>query len=718
MIAVNEQKDKKVSCYTIDDISNWLKEVNEVKEFQISLPSLQRGFVWKASQIEGLWDSILRGYPIGALLMNKVTDNKKELLDGQQRSTSVSIGYINPFETNQPAELFNIKKNIPSVWIDLKSLNDSIHGFKFGIRVLTRSHPWGYQLRDNKKRLSTTDINNALTFFRKNTNNENQSFSDLDPNQINPWDAHMPVPIAVLLKSNNSSFQMWSNEVKEFISKSLSKVKTKHSGEGFVDYSNIDLKPFYEAIIRAKQILIPEILIHQDVLKEEEKHQDKDSDDATLFVRLNSEGTKISGEELIYSLLKSTFPEAKDLVEKINIKYIAPSKIVNLFARLSLVEIQDFEHYQKNMNLIGFRKNFVTPKFKDTLSSFIEEKSDNDSEAKILFDRAIDIVSLNKDLPKVYIKHQVSRALDLFFVLLVYLHKNVDLSTEEKETLHKDFHSLSLFNQNNKKTASKLFETLKKHDFKDWKESILLLRKEHSNFALPLLSLEHFRIISTLVFDNYIKDRTHHFGDWEYVKSIFKANKKSIAFLFNDIVKLKNETDEEFDNRRLDDVTNYWVCFSNKIYWDKTFLILAQKEYFNKEFEDYMEFDAIEDTNRPWDWDHIYPNSWVYSKKGISQLVKQIINTNGNFRALSFNENRSQGNSQSPKFRFENNITAQKESFIKANDLVYWLQLSNTENRLKETKEFKVKIDAFVYASFLRMNNIYEEFYKLFVNQY
>ena len=55
--------------------------------------------------------------------------------------------------------------------------------------------------------------------------------------------------------------------------------------------------------------------------------QTENEENATLFVRLNAEGTRISGEELIYSLLKAIFPEAKKLVEDIDLRFIAPEEI-------------------------------------------------------------------------------------------------------------------------------------------------------------------------------------------------------------------------------------------------------------------------------------------------------------------------------------------------------------------------------------------------------
>ena len=64
--------------YSLKEISEWQKEVSG-QESKISLPSLQRGFVWKPSQIEALWDSIFRGYPIGAIMMS--IDEKENRFD-------------------------------------------------------------------------------------------------------------------------------------------------------------------------------------------------------------------------------------------------------------------------------------------------------------------------------------------------------------------------------------------------------------------------------------------------------------------------------------------------------------------------------------------------------------------------------------------------------------------------------------------------------------
>ncbi len=57
------------------------KSIREVLEMignnEIYLPAIQRKFVWKYSQIESLFDSIMRGYPIGTFFFWYVRGNKK-----------------------------------------------------------------------------------------------------------------------------------------------------------------------------------------------------------------------------------------------------------------------------------------------------------------------------------------------------------------------------------------------------------------------------------------------------------------------------------------------------------------------------------------------------------------------------------------------------------------------------------------------------------------
>ena len=90
-----------------------------LNQSQVELPSIQRGFVWKPKQVEDLWDSILRGYPIGSFLFSK-SGEKLYLMDGQQRSTSIFLGHFNPYNQIDTTKAWSIKGELPVLWIDIK----------------------------------------------------------------------------------------------------------------------------------------------------------------------------------------------------------------------------------------------------------------------------------------------------------------------------------------------------------------------------------------------------------------------------------------------------------------------------------------------------------------------------------------------------------------------------------------------------------------------
>lgn len=78
-----------VNSYPVEIILNWYRSK------EIAIPEIQRPFVWKATQVRDLLDSLYKGYPIGYLIIwknpnvklkdGKTSEGKKILIDGQQR---------------------------------------------------------------------------------------------------------------------------------------------------------------------------------------------------------------------------------------------------------------------------------------------------------------------------------------------------------------------------------------------------------------------------------------------------------------------------------------------------------------------------------------------------------------------------------------------------------------------------------------------------------
>lgn len=122
--------------------------VNAIHERRYLLPPIQREFVWGETRICGLFDSLMRGYPIGSFLFWKIASSPAEnyqlydfltryherdarvnskvnelgggdftaVLDGQQRLTSLYIGLKGTYAS----KLKNKKKNNPNAYPERK----------------------------------------------------------------------------------------------------------------------------------------------------------------------------------------------------------------------------------------------------------------------------------------------------------------------------------------------------------------------------------------------------------------------------------------------------------------------------------------------------------------------------------------------------------------------------------------------------------------------
>ena len=61
-------------------------------------PEYQRNYIYATENREaGVIDSIIKGYPLGLIYFNKVSDDMFEVLDGQQRITSIGRFITNKF---------------------------------------------------------------------------------------------------------------------------------------------------------------------------------------------------------------------------------------------------------------------------------------------------------------------------------------------------------------------------------------------------------------------------------------------------------------------------------------------------------------------------------------------------------------------------------------------------------------------------------------------
>lgn len=140
--------DKAVEHMSIGRVAKWF----ESKEpGQLRLPPIQRSFVWRNEQVVNYWDSLLRGYPAGMMMVTRVdsehsggrnVDNQTEtlagsafhLFDGQQRLLSLLLGLDK-----------GALRNSLRLWIDIGGKPRSSEDRLFVLRVNSTGQPFGYR---------------------------------------------------------------------------------------------------------------------------------------------------------------------------------------------------------------------------------------------------------------------------------------------------------------------------------------------------------------------------------------------------------------------------------------------------------------------------------------------------------------------------------------------------------------------------------------------
>ena len=85
-----------VNQHLIETLLTW------VKSGEIAIPEIQRPFVWDATKVRDLMDSLYQGYPVGYIIAwrnpnvklkdGTLAEGKKVLIDGQQRVTALRAG--------------------------------------------------------------------------------------------------------------------------------------------------------------------------------------------------------------------------------------------------------------------------------------------------------------------------------------------------------------------------------------------------------------------------------------------------------------------------------------------------------------------------------------------------------------------------------------------------------------------------------------------------
>lgn len=305
---------------------------------RLLLPPIQRGFVWKPVQIAQLWDSLLRGMPIGSLMVSKLPKGQKAtgigvkdreqvqsvttpaigLLDGQQRTLAMLLGWKNG------------PKSDHCVWVDLSESGKD--GSPFELRISTRTQPFGYQ-RHSHTKLSRYERREARRIFDK-------PFNEVDPLGVNklrdfelfeheeaprpyPWKGEKSAALCFLFKELWGAFRVGANQgLEQYVAAQFNKKSTASLSPEESDLLQANLHKLYSAFQRLALIEVPLILIpdhiSQPPVEDVPEQKDAPAPLTLLFERIGRNGASLSADDLLFSMIKQQWPEAHDLVAELH----------------------------------------------------------------------------------------------------------------------------------------------------------------------------------------------------------------------------------------------------------------------------------------------------------------------------------------------------------------------------------------------------------------
>lgn len=284
---------------------------------KVFLPALQRKFVWGKQQIELLFDSIMRGYPIGAFLFwqldakvakdyvfyeflkdydERIPYNRRKegafrhdqiigVLDGQQRLSSMFIGFNGVHKTKNSYAWKSNPNAYPEKRLYLDMLN----------------LPYEIDIETSKINLNETE-NYPFKFL---TEKESQKLERKVDDQIMPcyW-----------FKVGDSLYWDKDENLESYYQALIATIGTEEqASQKVLESFEANIEKVMYALKTLHERLYDENLISYFQVRENDLENI-----LKIFVRVNSGGTVLSKTDLLFSTVVATWSDGRDKIEKLN----------------------------------------------------------------------------------------------------------------------------------------------------------------------------------------------------------------------------------------------------------------------------------------------------------------------------------------------------------------------------------------------------------------
>lgn len=686
---------------------------------RLLLPPIQRGFVWKPLQIAQLWDSLLRGMPIGSLMVSKLlagqngTDlgpiqRKVEkiesdaigLLDGQQRTLAMLLGWNSAQASNH------------CVWVDLAETGRA--GSPFELRISTRTQPFGLQ-RHSHGKLSRQERREA----RKDYNGHHEEhvsrhdFELFDYGVIRPWKAAKSSALCFPIKELWATFRAEEGQgMERYVTSKLSAQSTTGlvPGESKLLQTNlIKLQKAFErfAMIEVPLILVPDH-ISQPPADDLAAQVDAPALLTLLFERIGRNGASLSSEDLLFSMIKQQWPDAHDLVETLHkgkIGYLmSATDYVMTAYRLAAAEepgnIEDTPRpspndFHRHLGVLIRERN--GEKMEGTLRSYLSEKS-----LLTAFNSLYETLKYrgNGDigLPDLMLPHLSRGLIQVILRWFMLNQPDAKMLADNRQSIlaFTLFWYLCIWHED--KASKKAFGMLGKGNFPASKLSRSLIEpssKDETGLALPLISPDRLKDILA-----------------DELSPLLRAG-------------------EEMFSKRGDTKLQERDLYKRFCWWRKPVLLWLQREYVQRKTDEncWASFAGLTDEDAvPYDYDHLCPQNHWGSHWGkidgtsLTDDMKDFMyrgrsdvgNSIGNLHVLDSSLNRSFGDDPlESKLKSDKRIAADSLLYHSLDHAYWWMKASpEVASGNEHLRWDEDRLLAFQEAIQRRVLGLYQKYYE------
>lgn len=242
---------------------------NEEEQGGLWLPHIQRKFVWEVGQIEALFDSIMREYPISTLLIWKTSEKLRirKFIDNYTSKIKITDFYIPPND-HRKLLVLDGQQRLQSFFIALKG---SYEEKELYFDVLSGNTITENNIKYKFKFLGTDEVNGSWVKV-KDLVFSNRFYNDLSEDII-----------------NNIGRDSLSDDQKKLIRNNIARIVKLFKTDDIVSYQELD------------SVDDPELYTSDDIVE--------------IFIRANSGGTQLEKSDLLFSLLTSNWEFAEESIQ-------------------------------------------------------------------------------------------------------------------------------------------------------------------------------------------------------------------------------------------------------------------------------------------------------------------------------------------------------------------------------------------------------------------